>query len=413
MLIRLLKYFKGYVKIKIEGYSPERFMNLCNANGILVWDIEYVDGNYRMCVATKDFKQMRPFVRKTRTKVYILEKQGFPFFVYKFRNRKMFFIGIFLSVTLIYGLSLFVWNIHFQGNVTQTTEELIESLEEMGITHGSLKSGIICETIETGLRQKYPNMLWVSAELRGTRIIVQIKENTDKDIVSAVEEKKTEPASLIAGYDGEIESVIVRKGTPLVREGEEVTKGQILVAGYYEIKNDAGDVVRYETVPADANITLLVNENYQDVFSTKYLEKQYTNKKRLGVILTLLDKAYRFKPSVPYERYDTVCKKYKIHITENFYVPVSVELIWYLEFNENEKYYRDTELKELSEARFISKYENILQKGVQIIEKNVRIDTNGKLCRVKGTVQLSVPVDTKVPVVLPDTAKDASLEGEN
>ena len=413
MLIRLLKYFKGYVKIKIEGYSPERFLNLCNANGILVWGVEHKNESYIMYVAVVDYKRMRPFVRKTGTKIYLLERKGFPFFLYKFRKRKIFFAGIVFCIVLIYVLSLFVWNIHFQGNVTQTTEELLISLEEMGVSHGTLKSGIICENIETELRKKYPNILWVSAELRGTRIVVQIKENTDQDIISAIEERETEPASIITEYDGKVASIIVRQGTPLVMEGEEVTKGQTLVLGYYEIKNDAGEVVRYEEVPADADITLLVKENYQDVFSTKYYEKEYTNKKRLGIILNLFDKQYAVLPSVPYEKYDTVQKNYEIHVTENFYIPVSIKLLWYLEFYENEKNYPETEIKKLSEARFQDKYKNILQKGVQIIEKNVKINTNGKLCHATGTVQLSVPVNTKVPVVLPDTANEASLEGEN
>ena len=413
MLLRIFKYLKGYVKIKVEGYSPERFLNLCNANGILVWGVEHKNESYIMYVAVVDYKRMRPFVRKTGTKIYLLERKGFPFFLYKFRKRKIFFAGIVFCIVLIYVLSLFVWNIHFQGNVTQTTEELLISLEEMGVSHGTLKSGIICENIETELRKKYPNILWVSAELRGTRIVVQIKENTDQDIISAIEERETEPASIITEYDGKVASIIVRQGTPLVMEGEEVTKGQTLVLGYYEIKNDAGEVVRYEEVPADADITLLVKENYQDVFSTKYYEKEYTNKKRLGIILNLFDKQYAVLPSVPYEKYDTVQKNYEIHVTENFYIPVSIKLLWYLEFYENEKNYPETEIKKLSEARFQDKYKNILQKGVQIIEKNVKINTNGKLCHATGTVQLSVPVNTKVPVVLPDTANEASLEGEN
>ena len=30
-------YLQGYVKIKVEGYSPERLLNLCNVHKILLW----------------------------------------------------------------------------------------------------------------------------------------------------------------------------------------------------------------------------------------------------------------------------------------------------------------------------------------------------------------------------------------
>ena len=413
MLVRLFKYLRGYVKIRVEGYSPERFFNLCNVHGILLWGVDHKEFSYEMYVSVKDYKRMRPLVRKTRTKIILLEKHGLPFFLHKFRKRKMFFAGMLLCAAFIYVLSLFVWNIHFEGNATQSTEELVEYLGELGVTHGTLKSKIICEEIETKLRTRYPNILWVSAEMRGTRIIVQIKENTDKDIVSAIEEKDKEPASIVADCSGTIESVIVRQGTPLVKAGDKVVKGQTLVEGYYEIKNDAGEIVRYEGVAADADIVILVSEDYKDSFSMEHKTKQYTEKKRLAFSFTIFDKTYVIKPKIPYKTYNTVTKHYEIHVTENFYLPFSTDFIWYLEYDSKTGLYTQQEAKELAGKRFLNKYKNILQKGVQIIEKDVKIDTNGKLCLVTGTVRLSVPVTTKVPAVIPETVNNASLEGEN
>ena len=72
------------MKIMVEGYSPERFLNLCNANSIVIWGVENRGESYQLYVAAKDFKKLRPFVRKTGTKISILEKQGVPFFLYKF-----------------------------------------------------------------------------------------------------------------------------------------------------------------------------------------------------------------------------------------------------------------------------------------------------------------------------------------
>lgn len=413
MLVRLIKYLKGYVKIKVEGYSPERFFNLCNVHGILLWGVDNKEFFYEMYVGVKDYKRMRPLVQKTRTKIILLEKHGLPFFLHRFRKRKMFFAGMFLCIAFIYTLSLFVWNIHFEGNATQSTEELVEYLGDLGVTHGTLKSKIICEEIETKLRTRYPNILWVSAEMRGTRIIVQIKENTDKDIISAVEVKDKEPASIVADCGGIIESVVVRHGTSLVKAGDEVVKGQTLVEGYYEIKNDAGEIVRYEGVAADADIVILATEDYKDSFSMKYEAKQYTEKKRMGILLTIFDKNYVFTPKIPYKIYDTITKHYEIHVTENFYLPFSTDIIWYLEYDSSIELYTEQEVKELAQTRFLNKYKNILQKGVQIIEKDVKIDTNGKLCLVTGTVRLSVPVTTRVPAVIPETVNNASLEGEN
>ena len=38
-MLAFLRFLKGYLKLHISGYSPERFMNLCRLNGIILWDI--------------------------------------------------------------------------------------------------------------------------------------------------------------------------------------------------------------------------------------------------------------------------------------------------------------------------------------------------------------------------------------
>ena len=413
MLVRVFKYLQGYVRIRVEGYSPERLLNLCNAHKILLWGVENQELIYEMYVSIKDYKRMRPLVKKTRTKIILLEKHGLPFFLHKFRKRKMFFLGILLCVTAIYFLSLFIWNIHFEGNVSQSNEELLQYLESIEVCHGTRKTDIICENIETKLRSRYPNMLWVSAEIRGTRIIIQIKENTDKDIISNIEVKNDEPVSIITEKAGVIESMIVRQGTPIVAVGDEVEAGQTLVEGYYPIKNDAAEIIRYEGVPADADIYLIATENYQDSFSVTYKEKIYTDKKRLGIKLRVFDKIYEFNPKIPFKMYDKTADIKEMHITENFYLPISIELDWYLEYLEEEKIYSKEELIELANFRYLNKYKNILQKGVQIIEKDVKINTNDKLCVVGGYVTLRIPVTTKVPVVIPEASAEISGEGEH
>ena len=413
LIVKLLKYFKGYVRVKVEGYAPERLLNLCNANGLLIWDVEYGGQFYKLCIGVKDYHKLRPFARKTSTKITLLEKCGFPFFMNRFRKRTMFFGGMLLCFALIFGFSFFVWNIHIEGNVTQSNEEILEKLETMGITHGTKKSDIFCEDVETALRKEYPNILWVSAELRGTRMILLIKENEDKDIVSRIEEKDTSPVSIISEVSGVIESMIVRQGTPVVSVGDEVVKDQTLVEGYYEIKNDAGETVRYEGVAADGDIVIRCVEDYQDEFSKEYEMKKYTKRKRYGVQIKIFEKTFDFQPQIPFENYEVLQNDKMISITENFILPFSVCIYTYQEYEIEKMEYTLEEVKELAAERYFNKYKNILQKGVQIIEKDVKIDINGKLCIVGGYATLRVPITTKVPAIIPDISMESSGEGEH
>ena len=47
MIEWLLHNWEGYVRLRLHGYSPERFLNLCNARGLEVWGlICNRDGDY-------------------------------------------------------------------------------------------------------------------------------------------------------------------------------------------------------------------------------------------------------------------------------------------------------------------------------------------------------------------------------
>ncbi len=401
MLLKIIKFLRGYVKVEISGYSPERFMNLCSVHGIVVWDVCNLGLAYEMCLNAKDFRKLRPLVRKTKVRLKLKERRGLPFFLFKFRHRKMFFAGGLLCALIIYGLSLFVWNIHVEGNASHTTEEILSYLETCGVVHGSFKSTVSCTDIEKGIRNEFPEFLWVSAQMQGTRILIQIKENTDADIVSEISEPQEDAMSIVAKVSGIVDSMIVRKGTPMVAEGDSVVVGQVLTAGYYPIINDAGETIRYEGVCADADIVIRAVESYEDTLSRNYEKQVDTGRSKLHLVLILGEKEFFWTPKVSYENYRTVEETHVFRLTENFYLPVSLKKIRHLEYTTKQAAYTDEELKSVFLGNLQEECENILKKGVQIIEKDVRIDTNGDLCVCFGTLTMLVPAQTKVPADIP------------
>ena len=82
-MIKFLKYVRGYLRIRIWGFSPERFMNLCSNKGILLWDIVREGDVYYMNIGLRGFRELKPILKKTGTRVAILEKYGLPFFMSK------------------------------------------------------------------------------------------------------------------------------------------------------------------------------------------------------------------------------------------------------------------------------------------------------------------------------------------
>ena len=114
MLLKIIRYIKGYIRIRITGYSTERFLNACSHKGVVLWGLTPVNRAYEMNIQAKGFRQLKPIIRKTGTKVVIVGRFGLPFFLHKNRKRKLFFAGALLSLALVFLLSRYIWNIDIQ-----------------------------------------------------------------------------------------------------------------------------------------------------------------------------------------------------------------------------------------------------------------------------------------------------------
>lgn len=411
MLTNLLKFLKGYLVIRLSGYSPERFLNLCSYHRISLWGLRSTGTEYEMCISIGGLKKLRPLVRKTRTKVVILERHGLPFMLHRYRSRKMFAAGALGGAVLLYALSLFIWNIHVEGNFHLSDQVILDYLESEEIVHGMKKSDVHGEEIEAKLREHFPEITWTSAEVKGTRLIIHVQENED---VAFEQIPKDSPADLVAAKAGTIVSMIVRSGTPAAAEGDEVSGGDALVLSRVEILDDAGEVSNAYYVHADADIRLRRTESYTESFDMKYIKKVYTGKTQTGFYL--LFGKHRFDIRLPgkgFEKSDSISSEIPLKLTENFYLPVTFGKNTQQEYTQEEAVYTKEEAQEKAKEELSLFFEKLSIKGIQIIENNVRIDINGDLCTAAGTYVVEEDaVREKAPEIVLPTQEEADEERE-
>lgn len=80
MLFDIIRYVRGYLKIRVSGASVERFLNACSHRGIYLWGLKPVGAAYEMNITIKGFRQLKPVLRKTGTRIVIIKRTGLPFF---------------------------------------------------------------------------------------------------------------------------------------------------------------------------------------------------------------------------------------------------------------------------------------------------------------------------------------------
>lgn len=392
MLKGIANQLRGYLKIRIRGYSPERFLNLCKNKGISIWGLEAKSGSYEMYITINGFRKLKPIVKKTRTRVEIVEKCGAPFFFYKYRKRKVFFGGMAFCIGLIYLLSLFVWNIEIEGNRAITDEVLIEYLETENVCHGMKIRDVDCESIGTNIRKNFDDIIWVSVSLDGTNIIISVKENTDTSQVSVTEKV---PCDIVASADGVITEIITRAGVPCVKAGDSVASGDMLVSGTVEVVNDAGEVVREEYKAAEADIYAELILPYEEVCENKYDVKEYTKEKKIQVYFQIKDYWCGLgKIKFDSENYEVSTEEYRLKIDENFELPIScgIKTGKRYELVEND---RSKEEKEAILNNKIALYcKELEENGAVILEKQIQMQEEEYATRATGYIKIEQAIGT-------------------
>lgn len=383
MLLKILKWFQGYLYVQICGYSPERFINLCSSKNILIWDIRRTESGYAFYITVKGFKSIRTIVKKTRTRPIIIKKIGFPFLLHRYRKRKIFAFGIVIFCFILYLLSLFIWDISISGGYTHTPEHLLKYLKSNEVYSGVLKKNIRCSEIEEAIRKEYNDIGWVSAQIKGTRLIIKVVETKMPESSS----KRSDPCHIVATKDGIVKSIITRNGKPLIKVGSVVKKGDILVSGIIDIVSDDATVINKEAAVSDADIKLKTFYEYRDEFDLNYIDKEYTGNVKKSFSVSIFNhKIILYKPFKKYDKYDIIEDEKNLVIGNNFYLPLQYHIANYKEFIHVKKKYSKEEAIAIEKNKLELYISKLVEKGVSIIQNNVKITIDNNTCKASGKI---------------------------
>lgn len=389
-MLQFIQYLKGYVCIRVWGYSPERFMNLCSNHDILLWNIENCGEYYTMCITVGGFRKLKGIVKKTGTKVAIQKRCGLPFFVPKMKRRKIFLIGLIGSLAFWMWMSTFIWAVDISGNYSISEDIFMDFLRENDIYVGMKRNKLNIEELEKRIRQDFGIVTWTSAKIDGTRLEIQIRENeVEMSTEREGEEEKGETqeefgknpygSDLVAEEDGVIVSMVTRKGVPQVGVGTEVKKGDILVSGSVPVYNEDSTVKFYQYYDADADVFIRRQLRQREELPLHYEKKEYTGEEKKEVVLAVMDKDFILRlGKIKYENFDTVTDKKQVKLLKNFYLPLYYGNSVNREYIVTDNIYTKEEVKIIFSEKLIKYIASLEEKGVQIIKKNVTINKGQK-----------------------------------
>lgn len=378
LVIRIWNYFRGYVIIKIEGLTLERFINLSIAKGIYLWDIVRYDyTTLEAKVGLKGFKALREVVRRVGCRVYIIEKKGFPFLVHKLKYRKMLAFGFAIAVGIVVFLTSFIWEVEVVGNKNIDSKLIIEYLAKMDVKPGISKSEIDIPELKRNILRDIENISFVNMEIIGTKLLVEVKE---RDIIPP-DIKEDIPCNIVARKKAVIVKVIAKNGKSVVEKGDIVKKGQVLISGIIEDEKLENPLL----VHSDGTVlgkTLYVKELEEPII--KKVEEETGNyylvrEIKVGNYSLLLN-----NKEVPYRNYVEDKKSKKLLRILGFEFPLEIVVHKYKEVEVIKVKQNLEALKKMQSVKGVQMIMDELPEGAKVVAKDVNysIEDNVLITRV-------------------------------
>lgn len=360
----ILNYLFGYLRISIEGYYIERFLNICKNNKVTIWNLKRnKDIKLELNVGIKEFKEICKIAKKTKCKIKIKTKKGFPFFLHKHKKRK-FFILLLIIVVLLIGLSSnFVWNVDIIEEKGEKIVDIEKDLEEAGLKIGEFKSKINSKEIVNEIRLKRNDIAWIGIELKGTNAIVKVVKADEKPEI--IDDK--EYCNIVSNKSGVITKINAQNGTANVKVGDIVKEGEVLINGWMEGKFTG---IRYVHAKGEIEAKVWYTKNKKILYKTTEIE--YTNQEEDKYAIKINNFKINFNKKLSkFEIYDTIETEKRFKLFSDFYLPISIVKTSYQEQKEVEKQYTTEEAKNLGIKQLQEELDKEIEEKDKIVNKNI------------------------------------------
>ncbi len=388
MFIKIfINYILGYLKIVVEGYYIERFINICTNKKILIWNLKRENGvKLYLNIGINDFKKISEVCRKTKCKVKIESKHGIPFLLQKYKKRKIFLLLLIIVAFCIYFSSNYVWNIEVIEENNQDLPNIMQDLQNAGLSVGTQKRKIDTKEIINSIRLNREDVAWMGIELKGTNAIVKVvKADEAPQIID-----DTEYCNIVADKDGIITKINAQNGTAIVNVGDVVKKGTILIAGVME-----GKYTEPRYLHAIGEIEAKVWYTKTKKIYYKQTNYEQTGREENNYAI----KINNFKINLPkgvskFELYDTIEQEKKLKIFSNLYLPISIIKTTNKETTKVEQNYSYNEALEVGKKELEQEIENEIKNKENILNKTVNTYKNSEYVEISMTYEVLENIGT-------------------
>ncbi len=225
-MVRVNFLLFGYRKIIVEPEDVKAILSLLLHNRITVSS----SPSGVMLISERDFTRVKDLL--SEYKYEASEILGVLGYIKRIKYKLGLTVGVIFSLIMVFILSNLVWDIRIDGNSALSDTEIRKTLSECGFDIGSFWFTVDRSKVENTFLTKSEKLAWININRRGSVAYIEVIEADDNDEENI--QVHIGYANIVASESSVIEEITVKHGTAMVKPGDTVKKGDILISGVME-----------------------------------------------------------------------------------------------------------------------------------------------------------------------------------
>lgn len=385
-------YFFGEYVFETDKKHFPRLASALAENKLVFWKTEFSETSVRFSASIFTSEHIFQTAKKLGVRADIISKKGLPFLFSRYRKRYGLIFGFLLSLFLMFYSQLFVWKITIEGNTEMTDAEVERALSDCGIEVGSFIPAIDIERETNRLLMDCEGISSAAISINGTYLNISFLEKTSMpEIVD-----QNGFYNVVATHDGIILDIDALDGSPEVKEGEAVYKGELLISCFIEGKNGS-----FHPTHARGDVFAAVKEQIVCEIPLERTTKHYTGKTETKREFYVLGRAIPSFSSIEsgFEYFDAVSTERVIFLFGFIELPIKEICFVYNEYIPEEEFVTAS-LAELFAKEYLS--DSLAEFDCEVLscESTIEFDQKNNLCILKAEAVLKQNIAKEIPLEL-------------
>ncbi len=380
-MIKFLRWCKGYVRFEAEVADLTGGIHQMRKEGIRVWRLAANGPFLAGYVRASHYRRLAKLLHRYGGRIKVVKRKGLPFFTFRHRRRWGFVVGCVVATAFLGYTQLFLWDIRIAEEGTAEDRQALQALlTAHGVVKGALLSELHAPMLQEQMMLANKEFAWIALNFSGTVVEVEFQPRDQQPTLYP-----DTPCDVVAKKAGQIRYVEALYGTEVVKEGEVVLPGDLLISSIV-----VGD---HDPIHAGGRVLAETIDQQTRQFSLTQQEKSFTGKQQFRLTISFFGVTFPIWDHPPEALFETTTKRKEVSLFGSI-LPIWIEIDTFSIYEWVTVQYTEEEAKQWLLDAFLQYEKEVLSEATLLSYKEELQTTDG-ICSMTRIYRLEEDIAVK------------------